>query len=164
MVRGLWNCGPLPACRAGFAFLFFVFVLMAAVACGDVVPEGDEAPEADDEARVFFQQPRDGETVTSPVQVAFGSENIEIGAVPDEVDEPRQEVVHYHLGYNTECLPPGTIIPEADPWIHFGDGSNEIEMQLEPGEYILSVQAGDDEHRTLEGLCETIQITVESGG
>ncbi len=164
MVRAPWNCGPLCPRRAGFGLVSLAFVLVAAAACGDVAPEADEVPEATDEARVFFEQPRDGETVTSPVQVVFGSENIEIGAVPDEVDEPREEVIHYHLGYNTECLPPGTIIPEADPWIHFGDGSNEIEMQLEPGEYILSVQAGDDEHRTLEGLCETIQITVESGG
>jgi hypothetical protein len=62
---------------------------------------------------------------------------------------------------NTECLPPGTIVPHAAPWIHFGDGSNEIEMFLEPGEHTLVAQPGDDEHRTIEGLCTVITIPVE---
>ncbi len=140
--------------RTGLLACTLVFLT---VACGDAVPEVED----DGEPRVFFEQPQDGETLTSPVMVVFGSENIQVGAVPDEVDQPREEVIHYHLGFNADCLPPGTVIPEADPWIHFGDGGNEIEMPLEPGQYRLTVQAGDDEHRTLEGLCETIEITIE---
>lgn len=116
------------------------------------------------EPRVFFVEPEDGATVTSPVDVTFGAENIEIAAVPEEVEAPREGVVHYHLGVDTDCLPPGTRIPEADPWIHFGDGTNQIEMQLEPGEHRLAVQAGDDTHRTIEGLCQTIAITVRPEG
>lgn len=113
---------------------------------------------------VFFVQPTDGATVTSPIQVVMGARNVDIGAVPEEVVEPRPDVIHYHLGTNTDCLPPGTVIPQADPWIHFGDGSNEIEMNLPPGEYRLALQAGDDEHRTLEGLCQVISITVVEDG
>ena len=58
---------------------------------------------------------------------------------------------------------PGEIIPAADPWVHFGDGSDGMEMTLEGGEYRFSGQIGDDEHRTLEGLCETITIRMEDG-
>lgn len=130
--------------------------LLAAAACGG-------AGEAD-EARVFFVEPADGATVSSPVEVVFGSVNVEIGAVPEVVDTPRPGVVHYHLGVDTECLPPGTVIPSADPWIHFGDGSDRIETQLAPGEHRLALQAGDDEHRTIEGLCETISVTVTGEG
>lgn len=118
----------------------------------------------DAEPRVFFVQPEDGATVTSPVAAEFGSENVEVAAVPEEVDAPRRGVIHYHLGVDADCLPPGTRIPDADPWIHFGDGSNEIEMQLAPGEHRLTVQAGDDEHVTIEGLCRTISVTVTEEG
>lgn len=126
-------------------------------ACG--ADEADELGELG-EASVFFVQPADGSTVTSPVTVVMGVRNVEIGAVPEEVDAPRPGVVHHHLGTNTDCLPAGTVVPQADPWIHFGDGSNEIEMYLEPGEHRLVAQAGDDEHRTIEGLCRIITITV----
>ena len=57
----------------------------------------------------------------------------------------------------------GEIIPMADPWVHFGDGGDGMELTLEGGEYRFSVQIGDDEHRTIEGLCETITIRMEDG-
>ena len=93
----------------------------------------------------------------------FGSEHYEIGAVPETVEQVREGVGHYHLGVDAECLPAGEIVPQADPWIHFGDGSNTIDMSLEPGEHRFSVQMADDEHRTLEGLCETITVMLEEG-
>jgi hypothetical protein len=36
-------------------------------------------------------------------------------------------------------------------------------MSLEPGEHQFAVQIGDDEHRTLDGLCETITVMLEEG-
>ena len=36
-------------------------------------------------------------------------------------------------------------------------------MQLEPGTHTFAVQIGDDEHRTLEGLCETIEVELADG-
>jgi hypothetical protein len=115
--------------------------------------------------RVFFVAPADMSDNASELGVAFefGVENFEIGAVPDPMDSVRAAVGHYHLGVGSECLPVGEIVPQAAPWVHFGDGSNTIEVQLEPGEYRMSVQVGDDEHRTLEGLCDTITIRVEDG-
>lgn len=130
--------------------------LLALSACGGAGEAG--------EPRVFFASPEDGATVESPVEFVFGSENVEIGAVPEVVETPRPGVIHYHLGVDTECLPPGIPIPKADPWLHFGDGSDRTEMQLAPGKHRLAVQAGDDEHRTIEGLCETISITVTGEG
>jgi hypothetical protein len=35
-----------------------------------------------------------------------------------------------------------------------------IDMQLPPGEHTLTLQVGDDQHRAMEGLCETITVTV----
>lgn len=154
--------GSGPAVLRGAAGMVALTLAASLAACGG--GEGSDGAAADGGPRVFFEQPRDGADVTSPVRVVFGSENIQVAAVPDTVDEPRPGTIHYHLGLDTDCLEPGTRIPSADPWIHFGDGSNEIEMQLAPGEHTLTVQAGDDEHVTREGLCQTISVTVAEEG
>ena len=54
----------------------------------------------------------------------------------------------------------GTAIPKAAPWVHFGDGKSVIDMQLPPGPHKLTLQIGDDLHRTMTGLCQTINVTV----
>ena len=46
----------------------------------------------------------------------------------------------------TDCLPPGTAIPKADPWIHFGDGKNVIEMSLAPGQHLARRALEHDDH------------------
>ena len=69
---------------------------------------------------------------------------------------------HFHLGVDKECLSAGQEIVRGTPdWIHFGDGKDQIEMQLTPGRHTLAVQVGDDLHRAVEGLCQTITVTVE---
>jgi len=126
-------------------------------------PPAAAAPAATGQPRVFFVEPQDGAMVTSPVKLVFGAENIEVGKVPQTVEKPREGIVHHHLSVDNDCLPPGTIIEkvEGGAWIHFGDGSNQIEMQLPAGGHRLTLQAGDDEHRTIEGLCQTIKLMVK---
>ena len=121
---------------------------------------GDGAP------RVFFANLTEGEEVTSPVSLEFGIENFEI--VPAD-DPPVVEAGegHHHLGIGPHCLPAGEIIVKGTPqWVHFGDGSNTIDVQLEPGPAHLSLQVGDGEHRTLDepGLCAMINVTVVQEG
>jgi len=110
---------------------------------------------------VYFAEPANGAMVKSPVHLVFASDQFTIAAVPQgEVKEVRANTGHYHLGTDTKCLAPGTVIPKADPWIHFGMGNNTIEMQLTPGPHTLVLQAGDDKHTTITGLCETISVNV----
>jgi len=113
--------------------------------------------------RVFFVSPKNGETIKTMHRFEFGNTGVTIAAVPPgnlTPDQVRPGMTHYHLGVDTDCLPAGTAIPKADPWIHFGDGKNVIEMQLKPGPHKLVLQSGDDLHRTISGLCETINVTV----
>jgi hypothetical protein len=117
-------------------------------------------PPAGGAGRVFFVQPKDGETVKSPVRFEFGAEQIAISPVPATVDKVRPGMGHHHLGVDTDCLPVGEVIPKASPWIHFGDGKTVIDMQLSPGPHKFALQLGDDEHRTMEGLCQVINVTV----
>ena len=113
--------------------------------------------------KVYFVQPKNGATIKTMSTFEFGGDGVQIGAVPAGTITPEQVrpgITHYHLGVDTDCLPTGVAIPKADPWIHFGDGKNVIEMSLKPGPHRLVLQSGDDLHRTVEGLCETINVTV----
>jgi uncharacterized protein DUF4399/uncharacterized protein DUF6130 len=132
--------------------LVALVLAMMAVACGRSQPSGP---------RVFFVQPQDGATVKSPVRLEFGAENFQIAAVPaGTVTESRPNMGHHHVGVDADCLPPGTVIPRAAPWVHFGDGKNVIDMQLPPGKHRLTLQIGDDMHRTQPDLCSTITVNV----
>jgi hypothetical protein len=114
---------------------------------------------------VYFIEPKDGATVTSPVKLRFGLDGYELAAVPTDPIKPEQVrpgVGHHHIGVNMDCLPTGTEIVKGTPsWVHFGTGNTEIDMQLPPGKTKLTLQLGDDLHRTIEGFCESITVNVE---
>ena len=157
---------------------WLLVVPFVAVACGGGAPEPEPAMESEPVAsapapasaapRVFFVSPEAGGTypADSPVPFEFGIESYELAEVPEEVVQPRSGMGHHHLGLNTDCLPPGEVIPRGDPsWVHFGDASATIEMMLEPGEHTLVLQLGDDEHRAQpeDGLCASVSFRVEEG-
>jgi hypothetical protein len=141
---------------------------IAVAACGGSSPENRSASTAAPAGspgggKVFFSEPKSGASVKSPVHIVFGSDMFTIAAVPPGEIAPeavRANTGHFHLGVDTDCLPAGTVIPKANPWVHFGMGNNSIDMQLTPGPHKLVVQAGDDRHATMTGLCETINVTV----
>src|SRR5512144_1478506 len=106
--------------------------------------------------RVFFIEPKNGATVSSPVKMKVGSEGIEIAAVPQgEVTTTRPGIAHYHVGIDQDCLPPGKNIVKGTPsWVHFGDGKDVFDTQLTPGKHKLALQLGDDLHNTIPGTCQ----------
>ncbi len=151
-------------------------VIVVAVACGSPAPSNESEPAVatapaedhpgDDHGggatRVFFVEPKAGATSKSPVRFVFGAEGITISPVPEgTVETPRPQIGHHHLGVEQDCMPGGQEIPRGTPnWVHFGKGDNTIDMQLTPGTHKFALQVGDDQHRTIEGLCEAITVTV----
>ena len=113
--------------------------------------------------RVFFIEPKNNATVTSPVHMKFGSEGIEISPVPPgDLKETRPGVAHYHVGIDQNCLAPGKTIVKGTPsWVHFGDGKDVFDSQLTPGKHKLAVQLGDDLHNTMPGACQVISVNVK---
>jgi hypothetical protein len=157
--------------RQGWLVALIAVLAVGFAACGGA-PEPEAEPMAEEPAAamedrssmaqtVSFVRPVDGATVSSPVQMEFIVSNVNISPVPADAEEARAGMVHHHVGIDTECLPPGEAVPQADPWVHFGDGSKVFETMLPPGEHTLSLQVGDDLHVTQENLCTTISITVE---
>src|SRR3954462_14410843 len=67
-------------------------------------------------AKVFFIEPKNNATVTSPVHMKFGSSGVEIARVPPgDLKETRPGVAHYHVGIDQACLPPGKNIVKGPP-------------------------------------------------
>lgn len=129
---------------------------LVVAACGTSAPPASTGT-------VSFVSPKNGDTIKPMSTVEFASTGVTVAAVPPGELKPEQVragMIHYHLGVDTDCLAAGVAIPKADPWIHFGDGKKVIEMSLAPGPHRLAVQAGDDLHRTLPGMCQVINVTV----
>ena len=138
-------------------------LVLATVTAGAVVAGASTKSTAAKKPRVFFIEPKNNATVTSPVQMKFGSEGIEISPVPKgELTKTRPGVAHYHVGVDEACLPAGKAIVKGTPsWVHLGDGSNVFEAQLTPGKHKLALQLGDDLHVTMPGTCTVIAVTVK---
>jgi hypothetical protein len=141
--------------------LTVVLVLGCAAAAGAQAKKSTKAPAK--HPRVFFVEPKNGATVTSPVHMKFGSSGIEISAVPaGEVTKTRPGMAHYHVGIDQPCLPSGKTIVKGTPsWVHFGKAETEFDSQLTPGKHKLALQLGDDLHNTLPGACSVITVNVK---
>ena len=113
--------------------------------------------------RVFFIEPKNNATLSSPIHMKFGSSGIEISPVPPgDPKETRPGVAHYHVGIDQNCLPPGKNIVKGTPsWVHFGDGKDVFDSQMSPGKHKLAVQLGDDLHNTMPGACQMVTINLK---
>jgi Domain of unknown function (DUF4399) len=140
-----------------------VLILVAGFGFAAAAQEG--AKPSGKKPRVFFVEPKNGATVTSPLHMKFGSEGVEIAAVPPgEITKAqvRKGMAHYHVGIDQSCMPPGKTIVKGTPsWVHFGDGKDVFDTQLTPGKHKLALQLGDDLHDTMPGTCQEITVTVK---
>ena len=115
---------------------------------------------SNEEQKLFFIMPSDGEIVKSPVRVKFGIEGMEI--VPAGVDKPMSG--HHHLLINLKKLPNMKMpIPADKNHLHFGKGQTEVELELPKGKHTLQLLLGNHLHIPHDKplISEKIEITVE---
>lgn len=112
-------------------------------------------------AEVYFISPADGATVSSPVTVRFGLDNM--GVAPAGIS--KENTGHHHLLINAGMLPPDQPIPNDANHRHFGGGQTQTTLDLEPGTYTLQLILGDHNHIPHHPpvVSDKITITVESG-
>ena len=117
-----------------------------------------EEPAADTKLRVFFVEPADGATLTSPVKIVMGVEGMKVHPAGPQVEGTG----HHHLIIGPAGIPEGTQVPADEKHIHFGKGQTEAEIELPPGEHKLTMQFADGSHTSYgEVMAATITITVE---
>lgn len=111
-------------------------------------------------ARVFFVEPADGATVSSPLTVRFGLEGMNV--VPAGTEQP--DSGHHHLLIDVTELPPMDFpLPATEQIVHFGGGQTETTLELPPGEHTLQLVLGDHFHipHNPPVMSEKITITVQ---
>ncbi|HEY7886405.1 MAG TPA: DUF4399 domain-containing protein [Cellvibrionaceae bacterium] len=110
-----------------------------------------------DQTQVYFIEPADGATVSSPVSVKFGLKGM--GVAPAGIDVPNTG--HHHLLVNLDSLPDLSLpIPADKQHIHFGGGQTEASVELPPGEHTLQLLLGDYLHRPHEEPVVSQKITI----
>jgi uncharacterized protein DUF4399 len=113
-------------------------------------------------AHAYFQNLKDGDTVTSPFKVLFGlSSNMGVGPA----GEDKEKVGHHHLLIDTtlsdeEMTQPITMDEQHK---HFGGGQTEAKVTLPPGKHTLQLVLGNWTHIPFKPpvQSEVITITVQ---
>jgi hypothetical protein len=110
------------------------------------------------QARVFFVEPKDGATVTSPVHVVFGLEGM--GLAPAGDKDPTKG--HHHVLIDAGPVQKGLVIPADDKSLHFGKAQTEADIKLPPGDHTLTLQFGDGAHQSFgPEMSQTITVHVK---
>ncbi|MEQ6121812.1 DUF4399 domain-containing protein [Reichenbachiella sp. MALMAid0571] len=114
--------------------------------------------EVEEEPSVFFKSPADGATVASPVFIEMGVKGMKI----EPAGQVNEGFGHHHILINQASWPEGQVIPASDSTIHFGKGQTDTSLELEPGEYTISLQFANGVHASYgEDMAASIKITVE---
>lgn len=118
-------------------------------------------------AMVYFVNLSDGDTVSSPITIAFGLSGM--GVAPAEVE--RGNTGHHHLLIDRAPFGEGEFgeeefelaVPNDENHRHFGGGQTEVTIELEPGTHTLQLVLGDHGHvpHNPPVMSEVISITVE---
>jgi hypothetical protein len=109
-------------------------------------------------AKVYFINLRNGQTVTSPFKVEFGLSGM--GVAPAGVEKPNTG--HHHLLIDTTLSGDQlkTAIPMDDQHKHFGGGQTETMLTLPPGKHTLQLELGDYQHIPFNPPIQSAVITV----
>ena len=107
---------------------------------------------------VFFVEPKDGATVTSPFKVVFGVK----GMAVEPAGDIKANSGHHHLLINLDAMKAGDAIPVDETHLHFGKAQTETEVKLPPGTYKLTMQYANGAHLSYgQPMAATIRVTVK---
>jgi len=113
------------------------------------VPEG---------ARVFFANLQSGDAVSSPFEVEFGVEGMEV----EPAGELNQGKGHHHIIIDGGFIDQGTVVPSDSLNIHFGKGQTSTTLELPKGKHTLTMQFADGMHQSYgEQMSASIEVVVE---
>lgn len=116
-------------------------------------------PEVPANARVFFANLKDGQTVTSPLKVQMGVEAMAVDSA-NGILKPASG--HHHILVDMDSIITEKVIPPTDSVriFHFGKAQTSAEIKLTPGKHTLTLQFADAMHRSY-GSKLTSKITVD---
>jgi hypothetical protein len=138
---------------------------VAAALAAMTLPAGAQdlrAPSPPD-ARVYFINLKDGDTVNSPFLVQFGLSGMGVSPADQQPIEINRNTGHHHLLINIEFTGlEAAILPMTDNIRHFGRGQTEAMITLPAGTHTLQLVLADWRHvpHNPPVVSERIRITV----
>ena len=109
------------------------------------------------EPSVFFKNIQTGAVLASPFLVEMGVEGMGV----EPAGKVNDLMGHHHIIINSNFIADGDIVPADAKHIHFGGGQIEYQLDLEAGNYSLTLQFADGLHQSYgEKMSKTINVTV----
>lgn len=120
------------------------------------VPDLPAVPEG---AKVYFTNLKNNASVSSPVKVEMGVDNMKVDTTGPVVNASG----HFHIFIDAEdSLASGTIVPKDSTHLHYGKGQTSDNLTLTPGKHKLTIQFADGIHRSYGGrMATTINVNVK---
>jgi hypothetical protein len=113
-------------------------------------------PEVPANAKVYFGNLKDGQTVTSPLKVEMVAEAMHLDTA-NGIIKPASG--HHHILIDIDSIQTGEVIKKDSVHLHFGNAQTSGEIKLPPGKHSLTLQFADGMHRSY-GSRLTSKITV----
>ena len=114
-------------------------------------------PEVPANAKVYFGNLKDGQTVTSPLKVEMVAEAMHVDTA-NGILKPASG--HHHILIDMDSIQTGEVIKKDSVHLHFGNAQTSAEIKLPPGKHSLTLQFADAMHRSY-GSRLTSKITVD---
>ena len=143
-----------------------VMGMLGVVACkpkteaSDEMAKGGGMAAAAAAAKVEIVEPKEGDTVSSPVKIVLNTTGVVIVAATDE----RPGTGHHHLFVDKDVTPAGDTMPRGVTGvIHLGKGQTEFDDTLKAGPHRIIAVVGTYQHIPLSPMvADTVNFTVKT--
>ena len=136
----------------------FAIAAALALAASVTAVQAQERTPSPHGAKVYFENLKDGATVTNPVTVKFGIKGMTLAPAGTKMDNSG----HHHLLIDTD--PPADLskpLPAIpDKVVHFGKAQTETTLTLPPGKHTLQLLLADQNHIPHDPPVLSKKITV----
>jgi Domain of unknown function (DUF4399) len=121
--------------------------------------KADDRTPAPKDAKVFFIDPKDGQTIPAKSTIRFGISGMDLSPA----GSAKPNTGHHHLLIDTELPPLDQPIPSDFNHMHFGKAQTEVELSLTPGNHTLQLLLGDHNHVPHDPpvVSEVVHVTVD---
>ncbi|MDQ2863110.1 MAG: DUF4399 domain-containing protein [Bacteroidota bacterium] len=119
----------------------------------------DPLPSVPSDAKVFFKNLKDGQTVNSPLKVEMAATNIAV----DSAGTIKPNSGHFHIIIDDgDSTASGEVVRKDSTHLHFGNAQKEATISLSPGKHRLALQFADGIHRSYGSkLASAITVDVK---
>ncbi|MCA9508749.1 MAG: DUF4399 domain-containing protein [Myxococcales bacterium] len=134
--------------------LFSLFYLSCQNSCS-------QKSSKDDGPLVYFIAPKDGDTLSSPIEIIFGVKGMSVRPAMEDVNDKTSGHHHILIDSPKGFIEKGMPVPVDKNHIHYGKGQTSATIDLPVGTHTLSMQFADGAHLSYgKEMAATITVTV----